>query len=252
MRRRVLSKVGAVVLAGGRESRALLKVGEQPLLRYVVQSVAECSLIDRGVIVGSAELRSGCAPLLWVAEGGPFAQNLRLGVEALGEVEVIVALSADLPFLSAQILSDFLQEAIGQQADFLYPIIPKELVDQRFPGLRKTFRRLKEGTFTGGNVVLFRRDFFPALERFAKVVHNARKKPWLLASMLGGRTLWGLWTGTVSLPQVEERASRILRGRVRALVCRYPEIGVDIDDPREIPLAEALLTQGLKEGQSSH
>lgn len=248
MRRGALPKVGAVVLAGGRGSRALLKVGEQPLFRYAVRSVAECSLIKRGVVVGSAELRSGCAPLLWVAEGGPFAQNLRLGVEALGEAEDIIALSADLPFLNARILSDFLQEALVQRADFLYPIIPKELVERLFPGLKRTFRRLKEGTFTGGNVVLFRRDFFPALERFAKVVHSARKKPWLLASMLGGRTLWGLLVGTLSLPQLEERASRILGGQVRALVCRYPEIGVDVDDPREIPLVEKLLTQGLREG----
>ena len=50
--------------------------------------------------------------------------------------------------------------------------------------------RVAEGEFTGGNLFYIRRELWPAVERVLTRVYEARKKPWLLANLLGPRILW--------------------------------------------------------------
>jgi hypothetical protein len=120
------------------------------------------------------------------------------------------------------------------EAALVYPIVPKEAVEARFPGNRRTYARLKEGTFTGGNLLLLDKAlFFQALPLARRVV-ALRKRPLALARLIGLDILLKLLLGRLSLPELEARARRILGVEARALVTPYPEVGVDVDKEEDL------------------
>ena len=72
---------------------------------------------------------------------------------------------------------------------------------------------------------------------------SARKSPLRQARMLGGiRPLIKFLLGRMSLAEGEQRASRALGIRGRAVVCPYPEVGMDVDKPFQLEIARAELS----------
>jgi hypothetical protein len=147
------------------------------------------------------------------------------------EGRVLVA-TADIPHLTPEAVRFVLERA--PEAALVYPIVPKEAVEARFPGNRRTYARLKEGTFTGGNLLLLDKAlFFQALPLARRVV-ALRKRPLALARLIGLDILLKLLLGRLSLPELEARARRILGVEARALVTPHPEVGVDVDKEEDL------------------
>lgn len=82
---------------------------------------------------------------------------------------------------------------------------------------------------------------FPTLSRFIEQVGHARKNPLKLASLFGWDILLRFALRRIAIADAEERASRILGARTRAIVSPYPETAVNVDRVSDIPLAEKLL-----------
>ena len=79
--------------------------------------------------------------------------------------------------------------------------------------------------------------------------YDARKQVFRLAGMIG----WGVLLRTlvaqfivpsaVNLPVIESAVSRMLNGKVRALVTSYAEIGEDVDKLEDLAVVERLLSR---------
>ena len=144
------------------------------------------------------------------------------------EGRVLVA-TADLPHLTPEAVRFLLERA--PEAALVYPIVPKERVEARFPGNRRTYARLREGTFTGGNLLLLDKAlFFQALPLARRAV-ALRKNPLALARMVGLDILLKLLLGRLSLLEVEARAKRILGVEARAGAPEILDLLARIDDP---------------------
>ena len=103
------------------------------------------------------------------------------GAEALKNSPQVLVVTSDIPFIHKEAIEDFLDRCADLQADLYYPIISKEANEQVFPGCIRTYVTLKEGTFTGGNMVLSTPRLLSNSKALVEKVVIFRKKPWRLA-----------------------------------------------------------------------
>lgn len=238
----------AVVLAGGKakpeiaaatgvENRALIAVKGRTMLACVVEALRAAPGIGTVTVVGDLPDSTDYAR---VPDHGGFVENIFAGLEAAGAAEFALIATSDIPFVTADAVEDFVTRGAALDADMVYPIVPVAACYKRFPGVRRTSLALREGRFTGGNMVLVRPGFLRAQRARIAEAYAARKSPVRLALMLGlGTTLRVVSTllgvpGLLAIPRLEASVSRLLGGSARALVSPYPEIATDIDRPDDL------------------
>ncbi len=251
-------KSDAVVLAGGRNSeamraatgvdnRALARLGGRTMLAYVVEALQAARGIGRVFVVGEVPPGEGYQVL---APGETLLDNLLAGLSAAGQERHFLAVTSDIPFLTPEAVDDFTARAAATGADFCYPIIPLAVCREQYPQMRRTSLKVREGVFTGGNLLLL--DPGVVREHQGEILgaYAARKRPLRLARMLGLaltlRTLLGQTVSPrfVSIPDLEAGVSRLLGCRAAAVVTQYAEIGTDVDSPEDVAAARALLFAG--------
>ena len=170
-----------------------------------------------------------------------YAAGIAHGVRAApATAEHLLLITSDLPLITAKAIDDFVRRSLGSGAEVCYPIIPKDSCERRFPGGRRTYVRLREGTFTGGNAVLTTRIFLERSQALIARLYAARKNPLKLAALFGIPFILGLLTGRLTIPQLEARASAIISGQVAAIISHYPELGFDVDKVEDLELARRV------------
>jgi hypothetical protein len=115
-----------------------------------------------------------------------------------------------------------------------------------FPGVERTYVRLKEGTFTGGNITLFNPAKWEQCEELVKSLIRFRKKPLKTAKLLGFKFLLGLLLGTLPINKVEERFGSLLQIDAAAISVNYPEIGNDVDKPSDLEMVKRYFESKAK------
>lgn len=167
-------------------------------------------------------------------EGGEsFVASIRKGLEKVTTDTFFMA-TVDLPCLTQEAVSDFVERS-DPGAALNYPIISVEDCDAQFPGMKRTTLKIRDGTFTGGNVGMMRTELMhralPVLER----AYAYRKSPAKLASVVGYGTLGRLVLAklspaTLRLTRLEKAVGKFLGVPVRAIQTHFAEIGADIDN----------------------
>lgn len=254
-----MRRVDALILAGRanrgafREAspaawEALVEIAGRPMVSYVVEAVRGSGRVGRVAVVGPEAL----APVLpegvlRVEPGEGLVENLRRGGEALagkpdgGGVRPLLVVTGDVPLLRAAMIDRFLDLCERAPAALHYPVIRRETCEARYPGVRRTYARLRDGTFTGGNAFLIAPEAFGACLGLVDRFFAARKSPVRLARLLGIRILIKFLLGTVSLADLEGVVTRLAGWPGRAVICPDPELGMDVDRPEHIAAAEAAL-----------
>jgi len=247
-------RIGAVVLAGGRvpaplaglcTHRALLRINGRFMLEYLLDVLAATPSVV-GIAVASApevlaELAdSRCRK---VPEGGSLVDNMQLGARALAETRAthLLFITGDIPLVTVEGIEDYIRSSLSCGAALTYPIIPREACEARFPGARRTYVRLREGTVTGGNAVFTTASLLDDQRDLIQGLYAARKQPLKLAQLLGWATVFRMLTGTLDLPYIEAVAGRILHAPAKAIITRYAEIGFDVDKPGDLQAVEQAL-----------
>jgi CTP:molybdopterin cytidylyltransferase MocA len=168
---------------------------------------------------------------------------MRHGANALADEDPthLLFITGDIPLITPQGLEDYLTASLRSGAALTYPVIPREVSEARFPGARRTYVRLREGSFTGGNAIFTAANLLDDRGALIQGLYSARKHPIKLAKILGLGTVLRLLTGTITLPYIEAVATRILGAPARAIVSQYAEIGFDVDKLDDLVAIERAL-----------
>ncbi len=250
-----MDKVDALILAGadndGRLAacdsapyEALIDIAGKPMIHYVLRAVKACGEVRRIAVVGPTDaLGSVISPddAILVERSGSLVQNLKAGVEALRPDGRVLIVTADLPLLTPDAVEDLLAKAAARPADLYYPLLRKETNEAKYPGMKRTYLSIAEGTFTGGNVVLTTASALEACGRLLDLAVATRKKPWLMASVLGPALTVKFLAKRLSVRDVERRFYRMTGVRGVALVSDFAEIAVDVDKPSDLELVRRLV-----------
>lgn len=246
--------IDCIILAGGGSgelarqegvsNKALIKTGEKEMVRIVLDVYQQMEEIGRMILVGPEKEMSFLKDdydVEILPESNSLIGNLVLASRFLQTSNHLLISSADTPLLSVRAVQDFIQQCRPFDCDFYYPIVRKEESERVFPGEKRTYVSLKEGTFTGGNLFLVKSSAIepsaPTVEKFL----DSRKNPVKMASLLGTGFVLGMLVKKVSISQLEKRFSDLLKIKARAVISPYPEIGFDVDKPSDLELIRRKL-----------
>lgn len=243
----------AIVLAGSSGSgdlhpnRALIPIGEKLMVQYVVNALREAPSVGRIVIVGPVKdlegIFAGYPDVLLAEQGDSHISTLLNGVKVLcprDEDKIIVATS-DIPLLSSEAVEDFLRQCAQREGDVFYSIVPKEINEQRYPGVKRTYVHLRDGVFTGGNLFLIRAGIIEPCAAKAEELVRLRKSPLALSRQIGPWFIIKYLLHRLSLRETEIKFSKLLGIKGYGIISQYPEVGIDVDKPSDLELVRRIL-----------
>ena len=243
----------AIVLAGGKskeagigngEYEALLNIGDRPMLYFVVDALRKNEKIGDIFVVGAVEVLSKIqlsGKVNFVSSGLTIMDTVKNGIDAVGGKEKVLIVTADLPFLTAEAIDDFLLQCESSDRDFYYPIINKLCYEAKYAKGQRTYAKLTEGTFTGGNIFLLKPEIVETGIKVANEIVENRKKPWRLARQFGLLFLLQFVLGTLSLGKIEQRFFALTGIDGAVVHTDYAEIGMDVDKAADLRVANEYI-----------
>ncbi len=232
-------------------SRAMVPVAGKAMAQWVVDAFRGVTSVGQIVVVGDVSLE-GVDNVLPPARD--FVENVRKGLECVGPGEAVILASSDIPLLTSESVEDFIERARKEDADFVYPIVPRSHCEARYPAVKRTYLRTADGVFTGGNLVLVRPQFVLGNWRIIREAYEARKHVLRLARIIGLSVvlrvvLAMIYPRLLKVSALEKAAGRLLNGRVASVVSPYPELAEDVDKISDLLAIEKFLEQRLSESK---
>ena len=74
----------------------------------------------------------------------------------------------------------------------------------KFPGVMRTYVKLKDGVFTGGNLFILRSEIIDQVLEKASQIVERRKNPLAIASLFGFGLMWRYLTRRLSIAAAEK------------------------------------------------
>lgn len=247
----------AIVLAGALNDGALravssatyeaeIEIAGKPMVAYVLDALNQMPEVERVAVVGYAT--DTMIPLITgkvcrVDPGGSLIDSLIKGLEILQPENPVLAVTSDIPLITPEAIRDFLSRCQANPGDVCYSFVSKDHNEARYPGVQRTYVKLREGIFTGGNIALLSPEIVRERIDILKQAASLRKKPLQLCSLLGWKYLLKLIFGLLTIKEVEERVSHAFGIRAVGVVSPYPEVGIDVDKPSDLELAAKALAR---------
>ena len=247
-------QVDALVIAGGSSDKlkkysevakeALIPIGDKVMVEYVVEAVEGTPGINKIAIVGPNELKNIFAhkeKLIIAEEGKSAIDSIINGLNLLKPQGKVLILTADIPLIGPAAITGFLEACKDPSVDVYYPIVSKEAYEAKYPGIKRTYVTVKDGTYTGGNAFFINPNIADKCAETAKKLVKLRKSPLALSSLIGWRFILKLITKRITIKEAEEKFSGLLDIKGRVVISPYPEIGMDVDKPSDLQLVKSVI-----------
>ena len=302
-----MKAIPAIVAAGDRraakavygQSKVYLELGDRALVAHVVAALQDVPEVSEVWVVGNAERlhevfdrddikRDLCKPFRIVPQFRNLYENVwqtyrRLlpgagsngrDPEPAEEADRVLYLAADVPFVTPQEISQFIQRSAELDCDFACGLVTEESMEAFYPtgpgepGIRMAYFNLREGRFRISNLHLVRparivnRSYVEEMyehryqKQFGNIVSLALR---LVRKEEGGLRILGYyvlihlagfanrrgWRGLadwlrarLSLDRVAEACSALLRAEFRFAVTDIGGCAVDIDREQDYDVAK--------------
>ncbi len=231
------------------EPKALIDVAGKPMIQWVVDALCEARTIDRIVIIGLTEKsRLACGkPLSYLPNEGRLLDNVKAGTAKVLELnpkaKYVLLASSDTPAVTGAMFDWIVNTCMETKDDVYYHVIRREAMEKRYPGSKRTYTKLKDMEVCGGDTNMVRAAIVNQHSDFWNKVLDARKSPADQATLLGPDILFRLLFRQLTADDVIQRVASKLGLKGRAIVCPYPEVGMDVDKPHQLELLRAELAQ---------
>lgn len=233
-------------------SKAMIDVAGKPMVQWVLDALSESQEVKRVVIVG-LPAKSGvtCAkPLKFIPNQGKMLDNIRAGVAKVVEInpkgEHVLAVSSDIPAISGKMVDWVVKTAMETDDDIYYNVIPREVMEKRFPGSKRTYTHLKGRDVCGGDMNVTRASMVTQETGLWEKIINARKSPLKQAALIGYGSLFLLLIRQMTVEEAVRRVAKRLGVTGRAIICPYAEVGMDVDKPHQLELMRKDLAKRVK------
>lgn len=237
----------AIILAGEGnnflDKKALFLVKGIPMIQYVVDSLKHSQYIDSIDVVGNLEelqpIIGGQVDRL-IEQKESLMDNLLQALSYCQEEKILV-ITCDIPLIHGDIINSFINAGLETKGDIYYPIVEKNVYEKYYPDTKRTYVALKDGIFTGGNMVLLSPSAIYKIQDIVKLMIENRKNPLKMGQVLGWRFILGLLLKNLRIEEVENYIGKRFHIRVRAIISCHPEIANDIDNKEDIKIIEKYL-----------
>lgn len=238
----------ALVLAGSDKeknyNKALICVNRKPIISYVLNALKESKEIDKIVVIGPRKdflslIEDKSFEILDQEES--LLNNLEKGINFLDSERKIFISSSDIPLITPFCVDEFLKKCQKEDFGAFYPIMKKENILKKYPDTQRTYLKLKEGYFCGGNFVVINREIFQERKDLFREAIKNKKNVIKLAKFFGLKTILKFLFKVLTLKELERKVSEIIGFKVCAVEISCPEAMIDFDKKSDLDLIEKNL-----------
>lgn len=244
-----------IILAGNEDSqlakkssKAFIELQGKPMITYVIDALRASNEVNKIALVGEeSQLSSLRLDVDMIIDSNDtMLNNIAAGVRHFQGDHRLLISTCDIPLLTGEAVSDFITKAFETKADICYPIINRTTCELAYPESQRTYAALREGQFTGGNIFVLNPAILDRSLYIANQMISFRKSPAKMSKVLGLPFLLKLATGRLSIEEVENRVSKLLNIRGKAIISKYPEIGNDVDKPEHVNVIEKYMQKNTR------
>ncbi len=259
------NKIPAILLAGDRgpsdpvaeaagvARKALAHVAGEPMLARAIRTLQQSGAVERILVVANSchELKADPAVHEAAEDGNveflegadsPATSILKILEPYSGLFPVLIA-TADNPLLGPEVVADFVARSGETDCDATLAVAPMAAVKKRFPGVSRTFIRLRGEGYSGCNLFCLKNEKALAAVQFWTEIEKDRKKALRFVAAFGLGTLFRVFFRTIGLEAAVERASRVIGIDARPLVLDAAEASMDVDKAEHLVMVEAYLAE---------
>jgi hypothetical protein len=245
----------AVVTAGSRPAsdeplfeltqggyKAMLAINGKPMIQWVLDALNHAQSVSQIVVVGLPLYSNlNCdRPLTHVEDHGGLVENVCAGLREAGRLmpgeSHSLLLSCDIPTITGEMV-DWVAAQIGTNpVDIIYPVISRKVMEDRFPGSKRTYLHLKDIEVCGGDVMAVRNRIASEDNPLWRRIVDARKNPLRQAALFGYDTLFMVALRQYTLEEAGRSISKRMGIQGRPVLSPFADIGMDIDKPQQLQL----------------
>jgi len=245
----------AVVIAGGTpldgeplfpytlgKPKALLNIAGKPMVQWVLDALSGSKQVERVVMIGLDENAAlTCSkPISFFPSQGGMLENIVTGIKKVADEDPakghVLLVSSDIPGITAEIVDWVINNTNTTDHELYYHLIPKAVMEKRYPGSKRTYTKLKDAVVCGGDMnVVAVRAIYGNLDIWEKLIAS-RKNPLKQAAILGFYTLLLIALRAITVDKAVNKITGRLHMTGRAVFSPYAEIGMDVDKPHQLEL----------------
>ena len=250
----------AIVMAGGipkpedplyeftqGEPKALLDVAGKPMVQWVLDAISGTQSVERVVLISlSEEAGLTCSkPVTYIPDQGGLLENVRGGIEKVVEINPeaihVLTVSSDIPTIKSEMIDWMVRENSGSDLELYYTVIPREVMDKRFPESKRSYTLLKDIELCGGDLNMIRASTVHANVDLWDQLVAARKSVFKQAALLGYGNLLLLLSRQLTLDGAVKRVTEKMNITGKAVISPYAELGMDVDKPHQLEIVRSEL-----------
>jgi len=224
--------------------KALLQIGKKRMIDYVLESLRKTPQIKKVVLIGDREIFKDYIDKvdLFLVDTHDFLNNL-ITISEKAELPYSVFVPIDVPLITSEIYEKTFSYCEEFCPDcYLYVLVNnKKDVDEKLPGTKRTYWRLKGGYYKMGNIFLIRKELYPKAIEFGKLLFDARKSAIKLASLFPLWFILKIIFHQATLKDCEKVVVDKIKLKGRAVPIPYPEIAVDVDKKSDLDFVRKIL-----------
>ena len=227
------------------DAKALVDIAGKPMVQWVLDALSEAETIENVIMIGLSP-KSGVTckkPMHYVSNQGRMLANVVAGVRKSMEInpktEYVLVVSSDIPTITAEMVDWCVETAMQTQDELYYGIIPREVMEARFPESRRTFTKLKDVELCGDDMHVSHISMATEhLDLWEELIGN-RKSPLKQAATIGFGTLFRVATRSIALDDLVATVCKRVGIKGRPIIWDRAEPGMDVDKPHQLEIIRA-------------
>jgi GTP:adenosylcobinamide-phosphate guanylyltransferase len=224
------------------DSKAMVDVAGKPMIQWVLDALGDAKHIDKIILIGLSPKSSVTCkkPLHFVSNQGRMLSNIVAGVNKSLELdpktEYVLVASSDVPGISAEMVDWLIETCMETKEDIYYGVVPREVMEARYPGSNRTYTKLKGIQLCGADMHITHVSMATEhLDMWEELIGN-RKSPLKQAATIGFGTLLKVATRTITLDDLVVTVTKRLGITGRPIIWEHAEPGMDVDKPHQLEL----------------
>lgn len=220
--------------------KSMISINNRPMVQWVLDALGNSTVVDGVVVVGlPPETDLECRlPLALIPDAGGMFANIRLGAAEVQRLDPqathAIVTTADIPALRGEIVDWLACQCEPFDHDVYLTLVERQAMEAQYPGVKLSYTRLKELEVCSGHLHCFRLQAALDETPLWKRLVDSRKSSLRQASLLGYDAMFFLMLRQLSLKDAEAAVCKRLGILGKAVLCPYPETGMDVDKPAQL------------------
>jgi GTP:adenosylcobinamide-phosphate guanylyltransferase len=235
------------------DSKALIDVAGKPMIQWVLDALGDAKHVDNVIVIGlSPKSNLTCKkPLHFLSNQGRMLSNIVAGVNKSLELDkknkYVLVVSSDIPTIKPDMVDWLVEKSQETKDDLYYGVCPREVMEARFEGSKRTYTKLKDLELCGADMHVSHVTMATEhLDMWESLIGN-RKNPLKQASIIGLGIFFQILTRSITLDDLVAKVSNRIGIKGRAIKFPYAEPCMDVDKPHQLEmLREDLVKQQRK------